>query len=96
MKRKSILAIGLAAVLALALLYYLLPRSFSQAMGGGFDLAQVDQVDVLLSKIDAQGPGSQASTPLSPEDSRALLEKLNSRSYFLLPGRKPNWEITLG
>ena len=35
MKRKSILAIGLAAVLALALLYYLLPRSFSQAMGGG-------------------------------------------------------------
>ena len=35
-------------------------------------------------------------TPLSPEDSRALLEKLNSRSYFLLPGRKPNWEITLG
>lgn len=96
MKRKSILAIGLAAVLALALLYYLLPRSFSQAMGGGFDLAQVDQVDVLLSKIDAQGPDSQASTPLSPKDSRALLEKLNSRSYFLLPGQKPNWEITLG
>lgn len=95
MKKKHILAIVLAAVVALVLLYYLLPRSFAQVMGGGFDPARVDRVEVLLSKIDEHEPGGHASTPLSAEDSRALLEKLDSRRYFLMPGTKSLWEITL-
>lgn len=96
MRPKRILAVALAAALALVLLYFLLPRSLSQVMGGGFDPARVDRVEVLLSKTDAHEPGEHASTPLSDEASHALLEKLNSRSYFLLPGSKPYWEITLG
>lgn len=95
MKAKRILAIVLAAALALVLLCFLLPRSLSQVMGGGFDPAQVDRVEVLLSKTDAHEPGEHASAPLSEEASHALLEKLNSRSYFLLPGTKSLWEITL-
>ena len=94
MKKKNLLCLVLVAAAVLILLYFLLPRSFAQVIGGGFDPARVDQVDVLLTKIDETG--DHTSTPLQEEVSRALLEKLNRRRYFLLPGTKPFWEITLG
>lgn len=89
MKKKTTLGIVLALLIAVVLLYHLVPRSFSQIMkeSTDTDLAGVGTIDVLIIPLSQGGP--EANYPLHQDDPafQDLLDLLGSRRYAPLLGK---------
>lgn len=90
-RTKRGLTIAVLLVLLAALVWFLYPRRFDQAMGKTFDPQEVVSVQAIL-----HGSETLLEVTLSPEDPayEELLTLLESKKYVRTPGRE--WqEITL-
>ena len=96
MKKKAILPIVLAVLVAGVLLYHIVPRSFSQIMKESVDTdpAGVEVIDVLIIPLDHEPDASSEREPgisytLTKGDPafQDLMDLLSSRRYAPLLGR---------
>ena len=91
-RTKRILTMAIVVVLVAALVWFLYPRSFAQAMGRTFDRESTCTVQAVLRK----GGSSMIEVTLSPEDPAygELMALLESKKYVCTPDRE--WqEVTL-
>lgn len=91
-RTKRTMTIAVVVVLLAALVWFLYPRSFAQAMGKTFDPENTCSVQAILHEKG----GPMVEITLSPEDPayEELIALLESKKYVCTPGRE--WqEITL-
>lgn len=97
LSRKHKIALVELALVLLIILYFFAPRSFSLAMGGGFDREQVTQIQVELTNYSGDGQRGR-TLQLSPDDPAAqeLLDRLDGKWYFPYYVENDSRQLTLG
>lgn len=83
LSRKHKIALIELVLVLLIVLYFFAPRPFSLAMGGGFDLEQVTQIQVDLTNFSGDGqPGRTFRLDPADQEAQELLGWLDSKWYL--------------
>lgn len=97
LSRKHKIALVELVVILLIVLYFFAPRSFSLAMGGGFDPAQVTEIQVhLMTFSEDNQPERTLLLDRSDPAAQELLDRLDGKWYFPYYVEDDSRQLTLG